>query len=154
MSMFNDITWKKDDQNCISNAEKVKDYAKKFKPGHWIFLRPGSETRWYGDSHSGQWDRTANRMVQQFKETGHPIFINTSALSHGVLKRRNGKGTILQWWFYQYGTLVSNNSFRESDQYLYAAITDWCYQFVLTNEKKERVAVSVDNGLLTMMEPE
>ena len=26
MSMFNDIEWKKNDENCISNAEKVKNY--------------------------------------------------------------------------------------------------------------------------------
>ena len=94
MSMFNDTIWRKHDQNCISNAEQVKDYVMKFKPGHWTFLGPGSETRWCGDSHDGQWDRTDNRMVQQFKETCHPIFISTSALSRGVLKRRNGKSTI------------------------------------------------------------
>ena len=72
MSMFNDILWKADDQNCISNAEKVKDYAKQFLPGHWTFLGPGSEERWYNDSHDqqGQWDRTANKMVQQFQEMG------------------------------------------------------------------------------------
>ena len=29
-SMFNDILWKTDDERCISNAEKVKKYAKKF----------------------------------------------------------------------------------------------------------------------------
>ena len=58
-----------------------------------MFLGAGSETRWCDDSHDGQWDRTANRMVQQFKETGHPIFISTSDLSRGVLKRRNGKST-------------------------------------------------------------
>ena len=28
MSMFNDILWKTGDENCISNAEKVKNYAK------------------------------------------------------------------------------------------------------------------------------
>ena len=36
---------------------------------------------------------------------------------------------------------------------VYAAVTDWCYQFGLTNEEKE-VAISVDNGILTMVEPE
>ena len=29
MSMFNDIEWKKNDENCVSNAEKVKKYAMK-----------------------------------------------------------------------------------------------------------------------------
>ena len=36
MSMFSDIEWKKDDENCISNVEKVKNFAKRFLPGHWI----------------------------------------------------------------------------------------------------------------------
>ena len=54
MSMFNDIEWKKNDENCISNAENVMNYAKRFLPGHWTFLGPGSEKRWYGDSHGGQ----------------------------------------------------------------------------------------------------
>ena len=42
MFMFNDIEWKKNDENCISNAEKVKNYSKRFPPGHWTFLGPGS----------------------------------------------------------------------------------------------------------------
>ena len=36
---------------------------------------------------------------------------------------------------------------------VYEAVTDWCYQFGLTNEEKE-VAISVDNGIMTMVEPE
>ena len=79
MLLFNDILWKTDDDNYISNAEKVKNYAKKFLPGHWMFRGPGSEKRWYGESHDqqGQWDRAANKMVQR-----------------GILKRRVGKSTI------------------------------------------------------------
>ena len=34
MSMFNDIDWKNNDENWISNAEKVKDYAMKVSQGH------------------------------------------------------------------------------------------------------------------------
>ena len=45
MYMFNDILWKSDDQECISNAEKVKNYAKRFQPGHWTFLGRRSEKR-------------------------------------------------------------------------------------------------------------
>ena len=40
------------------------------------------------------WDRTANKMAQQFKETGHPIFTATSALIRGMLKQRQGKCTV------------------------------------------------------------
>ena len=45
LSMFNDIGWKKSDDNCTSNVEKVKNYAMKFSQGHWTFLGPESDTR-------------------------------------------------------------------------------------------------------------
>ena len=37
---------------------------------------------------------------------------------------------------------------------VYVAVTDWCYQFCLTYEEKEQVAIPVDNGILTMVKPE
>ena len=79
--------------DCISNAERVRTYAMKFLPGHWTFLVPGTEERWYGDSHhqKGQWEHTANKMVQRFKETGHLIFKSTSALDRGILRPRRGR---------------------------------------------------------------
>ena len=92
MSMFRDILWTSGRRP--DNAKKVKNYAKKFLTGHWTFLGPGSEKRCFGDSHGGQLDHTANKMVQQFKETGHPLFTSTSALSRGILKQRRGKSTI------------------------------------------------------------
>ena len=59
------------------------------------------------------------KMVQQFKETGHPIFISTSALSHGILmQRKRKKYHSLQWRHCEYGTLVSNSSWSEPDQYV------------------------------------
>ena len=54
MSMLNDIEWKSNDENCISNAEKVKNYAMKFSQGHWTFLGPGSGEKWYGCSNHAQ----------------------------------------------------------------------------------------------------
>ena len=56
------------------------------------------------------WDRTANKMVQQFKETGHPLFTATSALSRGTLKQNQ----------------VS----------IHAAVAHWCYNFALKEEKE------------------
>ena len=46
MSVFNDIEWKKNDEDCISNAEEIRNYAMKFLLGHWTFLGPGSEEKW------------------------------------------------------------------------------------------------------------
>ena len=65
----------------------------RFLQGHWTFLGPGSEEKWNGDSHEnkGQWNCTANKMVQRLNETGHPIIESTSALSRGILKQRRGR---------------------------------------------------------------
>ena len=54
VSMFNDFVWKKNDENCISNAEKGKNYAMNFSQGHWTFFGPGSEEKWYGSSSHAQ----------------------------------------------------------------------------------------------------
>ena len=43
MSMFNDIVWNTNDENCVSNAEKVKNYPMRFSLGHGTFLGTGSE---------------------------------------------------------------------------------------------------------------
>ena len=73
--------WKKNDENCISNAEKVKNYIMRFSEGHWTFL-----------GQKGQWNCTAANMMQRFKETCHLVF--QSALSRGILKQKKGKTSI------------------------------------------------------------
>ena len=98
-SMFNDIDWtrKGNDEICISNSEKVKTHAKKFSQGHWTFLGPGDEKKWYGKAKyapEGKWDSAPSQMVQRFKETGHPVFTSASALSRGILRMLKGKETI------------------------------------------------------------
>ena len=35
----------------------------------------------------GKWESTATRIVERFKETGHPVFKKLSALSRGILKK-------------------------------------------------------------------
>ena len=49
MSMFNDISWgsKDNEQECELSAKLVSIYAKRFSPGRWSFLAPGSEKKWY-----------------------------------------------------------------------------------------------------------
>ena len=52
MPMFNDIdrTRRENSEECFSNSEQVKDYAKKFTQEHWTFLGRGNEKKWYGRS--------------------------------------------------------------------------------------------------------
>ena len=47
---FQVIDWTKrgNSEQCISNSEKVKKYAKRFSRGHWTFLGAGGEKKWYG----------------------------------------------------------------------------------------------------------
>ena len=49
MSMFNDISWgsKDNEQECELNANLVSICARRFSPGRWSFLGPGSEKKWY-----------------------------------------------------------------------------------------------------------
>ena len=83
MSMFNDVEWKRNDETCVSSAEKVKNCPMKFSQGHWTFFGPGSEEKWYGNSSHAQkkeqWNCTADKKVQRSKETGHPVFKGTCA---------------------------------------------------------------------------
>ena len=66
MSMFNDIVWpqKGNEEQCKSNAHEVADYPRRFLRGHWSFLGPGSDKKWYGtysDKPDGVWDKNCVR---------------------------------------------------------------------------------------------
>ena len=79
MSMFNHISWRnKDNERVFSaNALNVGLYAKRFAPGLWSFLGPGSDTKWYSTNNvkpEGQWDKVAEIMKKRFQESRHPYF--------------------------------------------------------------------------------
>ena len=66
MSMFNDISWgcKDNEKECESSAQLVSLYAKRFSPGQWSFLGPGSEKKWYSTHEYNpqvEWDRVAEQ---------------------------------------------------------------------------------------------
>ena len=69
----------------------MRDYAKRFQRGHWAFLGLVNEEKWYGSysyEPEGKWDDEANQMIEDFKESVHPIFRGISALNRGFLKRK------------------------------------------------------------------
>ena len=133
MSMFNDVEWKTNDENCISNAEKVKNYAMRLSQGHWTFLGPGTEEKWY----VSKWNCTADKMVQRFKETGHLVFKNTSASSPGILKQKKGKCAIHFHGDSMNRELLFQTIHSVNQLSVYGAVANWCYQFGLTEEEKE-----------------
>ena len=70
-------------ENCIANALRVAEYARRFTQGHGSFLGSGSEKKWYGthvNKPNGEWETTAEDRMLNFAGSGHPIFRATSAL--------------------------------------------------------------------------
>ena len=94
MSMFNDISWGSEDneQECGSNAKLVSIYARRFSPGRWSFLGPGSEKMYstHDSRPQGEWDRVAELIMIKFSESGNPVFRATSPFSRGTLKSKGG----------------------------------------------------------------
>ena len=96
MSMYTGSDWGKrgNKDNRIANVHGVTEYARRFMRGRWSFLSPGSEKKWYGTHVSkpdGEWGKTAEDMMLNFAESGHPLFRASSALERGELKSY-GKG--------------------------------------------------------------
>ena len=85
VKMYNDIDWTRqgNKENCFANAPRVTEYARRFTQGRWSFPGPGSEKKWYG-SHAhkldGDWDKTAESMMLNFAESGHPVFVPAAPL--------------------------------------------------------------------------
>ena len=95
MSMFNDISWRSEDneRECNANADLVYICKKRFPAGRWEFLGPGSEKKWYStciDRPQGEWVRVADSIMIKFGESGHPLFRATSPLSREKLKSKGG----------------------------------------------------------------
>ena len=98
MSMFNDISCdrKGNKDECLANAGVVKVLARRFGIGQWSFVCPGSEKKWYSAENSpqGAWDNTAEQMLLEFAESGHPTFRATTPLSRGQLKKQRTWKTV------------------------------------------------------------
>ena len=98
MSMYSDISCgtKDNERECLANAKVFSIYAKKFGIGHWSFIGPGSEKKWYSmEENSPQeiWDHIAEKMLLEFAESTRPIFRATTPLSRGKL-RSKGHGKL------------------------------------------------------------
>ena len=62
---------------------------KNFKPGHRSFLGPEDEN--LINKPNVEWNSSANKMMQEFVESGHSVFKCSFPLSRGVRKREKGK---------------------------------------------------------------
>ena len=135
MSMFSDISWGSEynEQECEANANLVFIFARRFSPGRWSFLGPGSEKEWYsthGRKPQGEWDRVAELMMLKFGESGHPVFRATSPLSRGTLKSRGG-GKLSTLFCADGGTIetVFRTIIFVNQLSTYGAVSDLCEEY-------------------------
>ena len=86
MSIYDDILWRTQGyhENCMANSMNVAACAKMFPHGCWSFLGPGCEkSGTHVSTPNGEWNKTAEVMMLNFAESGHPVFRATSAQERG-----------------------------------------------------------------------
>ena len=139
--MFNDISCgsRDNDKECMSTANLVSLFAKRFGKRQWSFVGSGSEKKWFSISeHSpqGEWDNMAERMMLEFAESGHPIFRATSPLSRGRLRSKgHGKLSIhycadLETIETIFRIIVSVNQLS-----LYGAVAEICEEYETLHDR-------------------
>ena len=121
------------ERECELSSQLVSVYARRFSPGKWSFLGPGSEKKWYSTHESkpqGEWNRVAELMMITFSESGHPVFRSTSPLSRGVLKSKGGGK--LSFHFCADGDTIET-VFRTviyvNQLSIYGAVSDLCEEY-------------------------
>ena len=98
---------------------------------------------------------TADKIVQRFKETGHPVSKGVSALSRGVLKQKKGKTPI-----HVNGDSVNAELFFQTVQFCKSAQCPRSRSelelsnSVLQNMKRDEHSTTVVNKILTKLKPE
>ena len=118
-------------EKCISNSEQVTDYAKRFSRGHWSFLGPGDDEKWYGTlSYTPEGnDSIATEMVGHSKETGHPVFKGISALSRGILRRKGSRFSIHFNADSSNTDLLCRTIHSANQLSVHVAVSSWCEEF-------------------------
>ena len=104
----------------------------------------GEEKKWYGTL----------PYTPEGKDTGHPVFKSISALSRGILEKKNGQDTT------HFNADASNTELlfqiihSVNQLSIYGAVTNWCEQFGLTEEEKGQAKLkeSVTKDVFDMCE--
>ena len=127
MSMFNDINLERKDNedSCGLMSRKIKQYASIFfNDGHWAFLGPAEESKWYqgyATDSDGKWDLRASQNVGNFREFRTSGISGVSPLDRGILKKKNNRDTIL--FNGEYGN--NDMLYRTVDAAIYGAVSKW-----------------------------
>ena len=110
--------------------------------GHWTFLGPRDEKKWYGAlsyTLEGKWNSIATQMVGRFKETGHAVFNSISALSRGILKRKGSRETTRFNADSSNTELLFRTIHSANQLSIYGAVSSWCIEFAQRTPNQKRV---------------
>ena len=96
MAMYTetDSDEKRNEEVCKQNSASVSAGAKLLLEGRWTFLGSGNEEKWYGTlsfKPCRKWNSTAEEMMRNVAESGHPAFRCPNQFSNDVLKSRGGE---------------------------------------------------------------
>ena len=97
--------------------------------GHWSCLGLGEEEKWYGIQNyiiEGWWNSTADDMVCNFEDSGHPVFRAFSALDRGFLKKKGGKCTIHFNEESSNAELLFRTNHSADHLSIHRAVANWC----------------------------
>ena len=72
------------------------------------------------------------------QDTGHPVFKSISALSRGLLKKKNGRDATHFRGCFEHRALIPNYIHSVNQIIFYGAVTNWCEQFGLKEEEKDK----------------
>ena len=154
MSMFNDISCgtRDNEQECLANARLVSLFARRFGKGQWSFIGRGSEKKWYSmkeDSPQGTWDKSAEKMLIEFAESGCPIFRATSPLSRCKLKSKGHGKLSIHFGADQetietiFRIIVSANQLS-----LYGAVAEMCEEYETLHDRSGRPDVVMGQSIV------
>ena len=91
------VCWKKKGYNRLGSRKAIifnvqrYSFAGNPKIRTYVLIGSGDEEKWFGsliDKPHGEWNASSETTMQEFAESGHPVFRFSSPLSRGVLKRR------------------------------------------------------------------
>ena len=130
-------------KNAMLTPTSFLIYARRFSPGRWSFLGPGSEKKWYSAlmiaNHKDNGARVAESMMIKFGESGHPVFRATSPFSRGVLKSKGG-GKVTIHFCADEGTIetVFRTIISVNQLSIYGAVSDLCDECKSCHERTGR----------------
>ena len=97
MSMFNDIVRDAKGNEPLLFWTRSKERPMTARKSSSVFFNSFFELFTHNSKPNECWDRTAEKMMQHFQRSGHPILSCTSALGRGQLRSKEGERTTIHF---------------------------------------------------------